>query len=124
MRVLSEAEKFCLGCDYIWMESWKEEIVQWFEENKEIFDKRDVNPFVFYILEDANENYSTAWLTIGAFKLDKKIVGIINLFSQSGEIVATLDSSKPELIEFYKETLGNKLMSHRLWGKNGLKKDD
>ena len=123
MRILTESERFRLSCDYAWMQGWKEEITGWFEDNEQLFERSDRNPYVFYILEDMEQNYSTAWLTMGGFDLDKKIVGIISLFSHSGEIIATLDSSKPELIEFYKETLGERLRATRLW-ENGRYKNE
>ncbi len=115
MRTLTDVEKFYLNCDYALMESWKEEITGWFEENEEAFEICDRNPYVFYILEDAAEKYSTAWLTISPFDLDKKIVGIIELFGDSGEVIPTLNTTKPELIEFYAETLGSKLKTKMLW---------
>jgi hypothetical protein len=115
MRILSENEKFLLECNYAQMESWKEEITEWFEENEQLFERSDRNPYVFYILEDAEGNYSTAWLTISPFHFEKKIVGIIELFGYSGEVVPVLHTTKPELIEFYTETLGTKLESKTLW---------
>jgi hypothetical protein len=115
MRTLTEVEKFYLNCDYAWMEGWKEEITEWFKENEQLFERCDRNPYVFYILEDANGDYSTAWLTISPFDFEKKIVGIIELFGDSGEVVPVLNTTKPELIEFYAETLGSKLKTKMLW---------
>jgi hypothetical protein len=122
MRILTDVEKFYLTCDYAWMEGWKEEITEWFKENEQLFERCDRNPYVFYILEDANGDYSTAWLTISPFDFEKKIVGIIELFGNTGEVVPVLNTTKPELIEFYAETLGPKLKTKMLWENGRYKK--
>jgi hypothetical protein len=115
MRELTELERFEISCDYMFSEGWKEEITQWFEENKELFERSDRNPYVFYVLENSEGVYSVAWLTIGAFDLDKKVVAVIEIFGCDNKYKCVVYTKKQELLDFYKETLGKKISSAVLW---------